>query len=182
MYPGVNLEGLGLVTSHTFDLAYQAAEAFSTALRRRSLQSAGFMKTLLLQRICSSFASGRATAERLRRREAPEEDEAPNRIQEVLKGLTREETGYLDTITKELARPEARDPKIAAVTYFLTEHRVEHKTWLEHGCIIFSQYYDTVRAIAPALATRLPDEPVGVYAGAGKSGIHRGERVCVGRT
>jgi len=27
-----------------------------------------------------------------------------------------------------------------AVQYFLTEHRTEGKTWLEHGCIIFSQF------------------------------------------
>ena len=59
----MSVEGLGLVTSHAFDLAYRAAEEFTDALRTRS-KAAGFMKTLLLQRICSSFASGRATAEK----------------------------------------------------------------------------------------------------------------------
>ena len=34
-------------------------------------RAAGFMKTLLLQRICSSFASGRSTAEKMLRREMP---------------------------------------------------------------------------------------------------------------
>ena len=62
-YRGVGFNGLGLVTSHPFNLAYLAAEAFTDALRKRS-KAAGFMKTLLLQRICSSFASGRATAEK----------------------------------------------------------------------------------------------------------------------
>ena len=171
-YRGVSLEGLGLVTSHAFDLAYQATEAFTKALRQRS-KAAGFMKTLLLQRICSSFASGRATAERLRRRETLEDEESQRQMEGVLEGMTREEASHLDTIVEELSRPEAQDPKTGAVTYFLTEHQSDGKTWLEHGCIIFSQYYDTVRTLAAALAELLPDEPVAIYAGAGKSGMHR---------
>ena len=59
--------------------------------------------------------------------------------------------------------------------YFLTEHRTEGKTWLEHGCIVFSQYYDTAFWIASELAKTLPGEPVGVYAGSGRSGMFRGE-------
>ena len=78
----------------------------------------------------------------------------------------------LESIVEELSRPEAHDPKVAAVRYFLSEHRTDGKNWLEHGCIIFSQYYDTVRTLALELASVLPGEPVAVYAGAGKSGIH----------
>jgi superfamily II DNA/RNA helicase len=44
---------------------------------------------------------------------------------------------------------------------------------LEHGCIIFSQYYDTARSIAEQLAGRSPGEVVAVYAGVGKSGLFR---------
>ena len=171
-YHGLNLEGLGLITNHAFDLAYQAAEAYTEALGQRS-RAAGFMKTLLLQRICSSFASGRTTAAKLRRREALEEEEAQHQMEGVLEGMTSEEAGYLDTIVEELSRPEARDPKTGAVTYFLTEHESDGRTWLEHGCIIFSQYYDTVRTLAAALTERLPGEAVGIYAGAGRSGMHR---------
>ena len=171
-YRGVNLDGLGLVTTHAFDLAYKAAEAFAEALRRRS-KAGGFMKTLLLQRICSSFASGRTTAEKLRRREAPEDEEAQRQVEGVLEGMTPEETKHLDTIVQELSRPEARDPKTSAVTYFLTEHQTEGKTWLEHGCIIFSQYFDTVQTLAKALSEQWPSEAVGVYAGAGKSRMYR---------
>ena len=180
-YRGVNLNGLGLVTSHAFDLAYQAAEAFTEALKQRS-RAAGFMKTLLLQRICSSFASGRATAEKLRRREAPEDDERQRQVEGLLEGMTPEEAQHLDTILEELSRPEARDPKTAAVSYFLTEHRSEGRTWLEHGCIIFSQYFDTVRTLAKALSEHLPSEAVGVYAGAGKSRVYRdGDRATIER-
>ena len=173
-YAGVGFSGLGLLTNLPFDLAYQAAEAFTAALKKRT-NAAGFMKTLLLQRICSSFASGRSTAERMLRREVLDDEDQAKLIEEALSALTPDEAGYLRTIAAELSRPEARDPKVAAVRYFLTEHRIEGKTWLEHGCIVFSQYYDTVYSLGAELAKLLPGEPVGVYAGAGKSGMFRGD-------
>ncbi|MDM7988395.1 MAG: phospholipase D-like domain-containing protein [Smithella sp.] len=172
-YAGVNFKGAGLLTNHPFDLAYQAAVDFTVALKKHS-KASGFMKTLLLQRICSSFASGRLTAEKMLRREALEDEEEVKLIQDTLCALTQEEAGYLRLICQELSRPEARDPKLAAVQYFLTEHKTERKTWLEHGCIIFSQYYDTVYYIGSELAKIMPEEPIGIYAGAGKSGIFRG--------
>lgn len=171
-YAGVQFAGLGLLTNHPFDLAYHAAEAFTSALKKRS-KAAGFMKTLLLQRICSSFASGRATAEKLLQREAPEDEEQIKLVNEALGGLTAEEAAHLRIIVDELSRPEARDPKVSAVRYFLTEHRTDKRTWLEHGCIVFSQYYDTARSLGAELAKVLPSEVVGVYAGAGRSGLFR---------
>jgi superfamily II DNA/RNA helicase len=44
---------------------------------------------------------------------------------------------------------------------------------LEHGCIVFSQYYDTAFWIAEELAKALAGETVAVYAGLGKSGLFR---------
>lgn len=173
-YAGIGFSGLGLLTNHPFNLAYEAAEAFTEALRKRT-QAAGFMKTLLLQRICSSFASGRATAERMLRRETLDDEEQTRLLDEALDALTSEEAGHLRTIVTELSRPEARDPKLHAVRSFLIDQRSDGKTWLEHGCIIFSQYYDTVHAVGTELAQLLPGEPVGIYAGTGKSGIFRGE-------
>ena len=173
-YAGIGFDGLGLLTNLPFDLAYRAAEAFTAALKKRS-NAAGFMKTLLLQRICSSFASGRTTAEKMLRREVLEDEEKAKLIDEELSALTPEEAHHLRSIVEELSRPEARDPKVAAVQYFLTEHRTEGKTWLEHGCIVFSQYYDTAYSLGAELAKSLPGEPVGVYAGTGKSGMFQGE-------
>ena len=43
---------------------------------------------------------------------------------EPLSALTPTEVNHLRTIVEELSRPEARDPKLAAVTYFLW-HRHE---------------------------------------------------------
>jgi superfamily II DNA or RNA helicase len=172
-YQGIGFAGQGLLTNHPFDLAYKAAEAFTAALKKRT-RSAGFMKSLLLQRICSSFASGRSTAAKMLRREQFDDEEQMALITDALSALTAEEAGHLRMIVDELSRPEARDPKTAAVRYFLTTHRTDGRTWLEHGCIIFSQYYDTARALGAELAETLTNEPVGVYAGTGKSGLFRG--------
>jgi ERCC4-related helicase len=109
------------------------------------------------------------------RREVFEDEDQSQAMQDALSGLTSEEAGHLRTIAEELSRPEARDPKVGAVRYFLTENRTEGKTWLEHGCIVFSQYYDTSYSLGAELAIALPGEPVGVYAGAGKSGLFRGK-------
>jgi superfamily II DNA/RNA helicase len=47
---------------------------------------------------------------------------------------------------------------------------------------VFSQYYDTARSLGAELAKVLPDEVIGVYAGAGKSGLFRdGDFVSVER-
>lgn len=173
-YTGVGFVGLGLRTNYPFDLAYQAAEAFTVLLNQRT-KAAGFMKTLLLQRICSSFFSGRNTAQKMLSKEELEDEEQAKLVTDVLSALTPQEAAHLRTIINELSRPEARDPKVAAVKHFLTKERFEGKTWLEHGCIIFSQYYDTAYSLGAELANSLPGEPIGVYAGSGKSGLFRGE-------
>jgi superfamily II DNA/RNA helicase len=170
----VLFDGLSLMTNHPFAIAYEAAEAFAEALGRRR-RNAGFMKSVLLQRICSSFDSGRISAERMLSKQALDEDEQVEVMQEALETLTAEEASYLCSITDELSRPEARDPKFAAVHAFLTQqYTSEGRTWLEQGCIVFSQFYDTVLSITRKLAGLLPGEPIGVYAGAGRSGIYLG--------
>ena len=66
--------GLGIMTNTPFEVAYQKAEEFCKLLSRRS-KSAGFMKSLMLQRLCSSFASGLKTAERMLQHSISNEDE-----------------------------------------------------------------------------------------------------------
>ena len=69
-----------------------------------------FKKSLLLQRICSSFASGKATAERMLRREILDDKEDAQRLQDALDALTPIEAGYLRTIVAELTRPRRASP------------------------------------------------------------------------
>ncbi len=180
-YEGAAFTGLGLMTNHPFDLAYQAAVEFTRLLGQRT-KSAGFMRSLLLQRICSSFASGRSTAAKMLDRQLVDDGEEAQELLDATGAITSEEAEQLSIIVAELGREEARDPKLDAVIYFLTGHRSDGRNWLEHGCIIFSQYYDTARWVGEKLAEIMRDEPIGVYAGAGKSGIFRdGEFVAAER-
>jgi superfamily II DNA or RNA helicase len=186
-YDQVNFLGQALLTNPPFQAAYAAAERFATLLGTRTA-AAGLIKASLLQRICSSFASGLSTATRLLQRGAFDdvaaddyhEDVAEDDADAILQNLTSPEIEQLRTIVDELSQPEARDPKLATVLYFLDRHFVgvgtDRRTWLGHGCIIFSQYYDTARWVADALARAFPSEPVAIYAGAGRSAMHRDGR------
>ena len=162
-------EGLALRTSSEFDAAYEAAKEFIVALRQRA-RSAGFMQSMIEQRICSSIASGIATATRLlekRQLLAVEgEDDAADSVEiENLPEILQTERFYLERIVNALSR-RPTDPKLDAVLYFLQD-----RGWLDLGCIVFSQYYDTAHWIAQNLTARLPGESVAIYAGAGKSGL-----------
>jgi len=42
--------------------------------------------------------------------------------------------------------------------------------------MVFSQYFDTAEWMAARLAAELPDEPIALYAGAAKPGLHRNGR------
>ncbi|RNB82521.1 DEAD/DEAH box helicase [Brevibacillus nitrificans] len=168
--------GLGIPTNTPFQVAYEKAEEFCTLLQSRT-KAGGFMKSLMLQRICSSFASGLKTAQKMLKHSITNEDE--DRIEEVehiLTEMTPAEVSCLKAIETQLSRAEAVDSKLNTVKWFLTEFRTDGKTWLEHGCIIFSQYFDTAEWIAKELAKSFKGEVVAVYAGVGKSGLFRGEQ------
>lgn len=167
---------LGIPTNTPFEVAYEKAEEFSKLLQSRT-RAGGFMKSLMLQRICSSFASGLKTAENMLRHSISNEDEDRiDEVEHILSEMTPAEAGCLQEIRTQLSRPEAVDSKLDTVKWFLTEFPTDGKTWLEHGCIVFSQYYDTVEWIAKELAKSFEGEVVAVYAGVGKSGLFRGEQ------
>jgi len=165
--------GLGIPTNTPFQVAYEKAEEFSKLLQSRT-KAGGFMKSLMLQRICSSFASGLKTAQKMLKHSISNEDEDRMvEVEHILSEMTPGEITCLKEIETQLSRAEAVDSKLNTVKWFLTEFRTDGKTWLEHGCIIFSQYYDTAEWIAKELAKSLKDEVVAVYAGVGKSGLFR---------
>ena len=164
------------MTNRPFELAYEAAEAFINILSQRT-KGAKLLRSVFLQRICSSFQSGRLTVERMLERRVDTSDDNPQaEMVELgaLQTLTDEEVGYLEAIRDELTRAEAVDPKLNAVRWFLSQQRSGGQTWNELGCIIFSQYYDTAHWVATELVKDFPDKVVAVYAGAGKSGLFRG--------
>ena len=87
-----------------------------------------------------------------------------------------EERAVLERLLARLERL-TDDPKLRAVIHYL-----ERERWLDHGVILFSQYHDTARWIAEALARCYPEEAVGLYAGAGRSRLHlQGDSVTIHR-
>ncbi len=166
-------EGKALRTSEDFREAYSQARAFGKALAKRG-KGSGFMKNLMEQRICSSIQAGLATARRLLHGESIHEE--GDEFEADLTVETREEREVLERLIDRLQRL-SNDPKMEAVIYFLDKEK-----WLELGVIIFSQYYDTAKWLADALAAQYPDEAIGLYAGAGRSRLYqRGDSVAVER-
>jgi hypothetical protein len=161
--------------------AFKYAEQFCELLKQR-LQAAGFLKTLLLRRMGSSIYAGRQTVERMLSNwtdigedEANEDDD--NAGSSELRQLTTEERQVLEAILASLDSNQEGDPKYEVVLRCLFE-----MGWLEQGCIIFSQYYDSVFWLAGQLTARLPDEPIGIYTGSQRSGIfHGGHYTKAGR-
>ena len=71
------------------------------------------------------------------------------------------------------------DPKLEALIGYLLGTRPGISTrWLDMGCILFSQYYDTVRWVGDELAKRIEfsNTDIGLYAGSNRSGFWRDSR------
>lgn len=159
-----------LVLSSYLKQAYMFAEEFCNLLGKRN-KSSGFLKTLLLKRIGSSVVAGLNTGRKMLNEWntsfsewANEEDEQFD--ESDVKNLTSEEEELLVKYVKALETNESTDPKFEKIIQLLTEWK-----WLEKGCIIFSQYFDTARWVAQKLSQKFPKESVGLYAGGEKSGI-----------
>ncbi len=166
-------EGLAVRTDEHFREAYNEARLFGKVLGKRG-KGGGFMKNLMQQRICSSIVAGINTATALL--EGRTLHEESDDMEEDVALQTDEERAVLELLLHRL-KQIAVDPKYEAVLHYLV-----NEGWLEHGCIIFSQYYDTARWLADALATRFPDEAIGLYAGAGRSRLYqKGDSVGIER-
>lgn len=166
-------QDLALRTTPDFDRAYGEALNFGEVLTRRG-KGGGFMKNLMQQRVCSSVVAGINTATRLLagRTEIAETEEA----EEEVAVQDDEERAALETLILTLEGVDD-DPKLRAMRYYLDE-----EGWLALGCIIFSQYYDTARWVADALAVEHPGEIIGLYAGADRSRLYReGQVVGIAR-
>ena len=166
-------EGLALRTAPDFDRAYAAARAFGQVLARRG-RSGGFMKNLMSQRVCSSVAAGMATAQTLLAGRTVAEDTEDAELELDLQ--TEVERLALQGLIAAL-EGLGDDPKLRAIRWYLKE-----EGWLELGSIVFSQYHDTARWVADALAAEFPGERVGLYAGADRSRLYRdGQAVGIAR-
>jgi hypothetical protein len=156
--------------------AYGIAEEFCKRLGTR-MKGSGFLRTLLLRRVGSTIAAGRSTAEQMLGswknldamtvgRESDDDSDAP--AAGMSKTLTEDERQLLERFVKALQANKERDPKYSVVLQCL-----KARDWLGRGCIIFSQYYDSVKWLAEQLVTDFPGEPIAIYAGSGRSGVYR---------
>lgn len=154
--------------------AYHKAEEFCEMLSDR-MQASGFLKTLLLRRIGSSIEAGMNTARKLLGEwqdiDEDDEDNESDATASSLKALTSGERQKLQELVDSLEANRERDPKFEVVRDVL-----RNSGWLSLGCIIFSQYFDSVWWLANLLSAEFPDELIGIYAGSQKSGVlQRGE-------
>lgn len=171
--------------------AYQEAEQFSLLLQQRVPKGGGFFKTLLLRRLGSSMEAGRRTIRKLLGEEpdSPDEEDEDDAEEEELPQMGRPpqaasdfknfSDGELASLRRCLALLKQggnNDPKLAALIGYLrgTESGVT-RGWLDLGCILFSQYYDTVRWVGDEMAKRaeFAHMDIGLYAGSNRSGFWR---------
>jgi superfamily II DNA or RNA helicase len=166
-------EGKALRTNEDFREAYREARNFGKAISKRG-KGSGFMKNLVEQRICSSVAAGLSTARTLLQGRTVKEETEEQEIE--LSADSGEERAVLERLIGRLERISA-DPKLQATIHYLDQEK-----WLSHGAIIFSQYYDTAKWAADSLATKYPEEAIGLYAGASRSRLHqKGDSVSIER-
>jgi hypothetical protein len=153
--------------------AYGYAEEFCELLQKR-VKGGGFLKTLLLKRVGSTMVAGRNTAEKMlsnwsevTEEDYEEEDAGEEKaLQSEIKNITGEERICLEKFIETLNANKEKDPKYKLLFKLLIE-----KNWIDRGCIIFSQYYDSAYWVAENLSNDLPHEKIGIYAGGDKSGI-----------
>lgn len=155
--------------------AYTAAENFCDLLARRPDLNSGFLKTILLRRVGSTIEAGRLTAMKMLgtqeyQADEEEEDEAEETISSIYP-LTKEEREALSRFLKILDENKDEDPKLQLVEKILSRGTSGTTDWLSIGCIVFSQYYDSVLWLGERLSKRLPGETIGIYARVSGSGI-----------
>ena len=148
--------------------AYAQAEAFCRLLAERA--NTGFFRTMLLRRMGSTMEAGRLTVTRILDgwKDSGDEYDDDEEADDLLRTLTSEERRMLSALAQVMEANRDRDPKCAAVVRLLVD-----EGWMERGCIVFSQYYDSVWWLAGQLTHELPEEAIGIYAGAGRSGVMR---------
>lgn len=186
---GEDNEGALVLGSYLRD-AYAEAEEFSQLLQQR-VKGAGFFKTLLLRRMGSSMEAGRRTVAKLLGEEpdAPDDEDEDDAEEEMpvqlgrppqgasdFKNFTDKEIDSLRRCLSLLKQGGNNDPKLEAlIGYLRGTHPGVSASWLERGCILFSQYYDTVRWIGDEMAKRaeFAGMDIGLYAGSNRSGFWR---------
>jgi hypothetical protein len=171
----VNLHGEGddeaLVMSDAMASAYQDARAHCQRIAKIR-PGAGVLKTVLLRRIGCSLRAGLLTARKLR-----DGDEATLLAEEEDgvgadsgSAVDRDALELLNSAIEKMEAAGDADPKFERALRYL-----RHDGWIGRGCILFSQYLDTVVWLANQLAQAFPTHTIGIYGGQGKSFLVEGD-------
>ncbi|MBX3108932.1 MAG: hypothetical protein KF743_07110 [Fimbriimonadaceae bacterium] len=170
----VRLHGEGdadsIILPAYLERAYHHAEDFCARLGDRDGFNSGFLRTMLLRRVGSTIEAGRLTAMKMLQHGLEDADlvEDDDSVRaSTLYPLSDSERAPLQMFADALAEAQDEDPKLFEVIKKLDSG------WLDLGCIIFSQYFDSVFWLAEKLSARYPKEPVAIYAGSNKSGVMR---------
>lgn len=178
---------------HYFYQAYEKASEFTKLVSKR-VGGLGFIKMLLLKRIGSSIRAGLKTANALLNNnlnadDIDEDDEAQDyavinddssfdllvyKDSSTFKKFEQEETQLLGDLIEILSNYKIVDEKLNKVIALLEDGdkgKYGGESWLERGCIIFSQYYDSAFWLAEELSKKFINETIGLYAGGFKSKI-----------
>jgi SNF2 family DNA or RNA helicase len=151
--------------------AYETAKEFCQLLGERA-GGTGFLKTLLLRRVGSSLYAGKVTANKMLgiRRDlefdSEEDEDEDAQRSEIFVNMPEGEKSLLRKFSQILEEHMDSDPKYELVSSILKKDR-----WLERGCIIFSQYYDSIDWLANKLKEDFTEEKIGIYAGSNRSGV-----------
>lgn len=174
---GVELFGEGDDEAIRLPLYLKDAYGFAEEFCQHFGKGSGFIKTLLLRRVGSSINAGMLTAKRMlgewdtvgatgEDEETEADAEEARAVSKSRLVLTDEQCGLLEKLIHALEQNKERDPKYAIVVKCL-----RHWDWLSKGCIIFSQYWDSLWWLIEQLSAEFPEEPIGLYSGFTRSGI-----------
>lgn len=161
----------------------ELAESFSDSLHNRyNKKGAGFTKTLLLRRLNSSLIACYNTVHRILSKNFSYDDidddsddinldynsdDIKLNGNRMFNALTEQEISYLREIQNILSIEINNDPKYLRIKKVLSDF-----SWLESGCIMFSQYYDTANYMFEHLIKDFPNETIALYSGASKSSLY----------
>ena len=140
--------------------------------------NSGFLKTVLLRRVGSTIQAGHLTARKFLGPGGDTLDEDDEGIEEQRGGVSTlypllpNEQRKLQRFLSLIESNRDEDPKAREVERIVTLGHLDTGPWLEFGCVVFSQYLDSILWLAARLSASLPGERIGVYAAASQSGVY----------
>lgn len=117
-----------------------------------------------------SVYAGKRTSETMlgiRHENLDEEEEGEDDVQKsvIFKDMPDDEKKLLKRFLDIISHHQDEDPKYQKIKELL------QNGWLERGCIIFSQYYDSIEWLREKLSKDFSKETIGIYAGGQNSGM-----------